>query len=116
MQITCSKVFGAGRHLTNELTRVWNWCVVQDVFNLLPNLNMEELTKSFAVKCNDMMLVIYLSSMVRSVLALHNLIDNKEERLWKEKEAAGSEEKKLTARKAEKAKPNGKLEETGEKM
>eukprot|EP00951_Prasinocladus_malaysianus_P016522 scaffold128778_cov54-Prasinocladus_malaysianus.AAC.1 len=32
------------------------------------------------VKSNDMMLVIYLSSMIRSVIALHNLIDNKETR------------------------------------
>lgn len=39
---------------------------------------MDELSRSFAVKSNDMMLVIYLSSMVRSVLALHDLIDNRE--------------------------------------
>jgi len=51
---------------------------LQDVFNLLPNLNVEDLIKSFAVKSNDMMLVIYLSSMIRSVIALHNLIENKE--------------------------------------
>jgi 26S proteasome regulatory subunit N8 len=50
---------------------------LQDVFNLLPNLNVHELVKSFAVKTNDMMLVIYLSSLVRSVIALHNLINNK---------------------------------------
>jgi 26S proteasome regulatory subunit N8 len=29
------------------------------------------------VKTNDMMLVIYLSSLIRSVIALHNLINNK---------------------------------------
>jgi len=29
------------------------------------------------VKTNDMMLVIYISSLVRSVIALHNLINNK---------------------------------------
>ena len=50
---------------------------VQDVFNLLPNLGVEELTRAFAVKGNDMMLVIYLASLVRSVLALHNLLCNK---------------------------------------
>ncbi|XP_048559581.1 26S proteasome non-ATPase regulatory subunit 7 homolog A [Triticum urartu] len=49
----------------------------QDVFNLLPNLNVNELIKAFAVKTNDMMLVIYLSSLIRSVIALHNLINNK---------------------------------------
>ncbi|KAL1222138.1 26S proteasome non-ATPase regulatory subunit 7 -like protein B [Cardamine amara subsp. amara] len=50
---------------------------LQDVFNLLPNLNVNELVKAFAVKTNDMMLVIYLSSLIRSVIALHNLINNK---------------------------------------
>ncbi|KAM0830493.1 hypothetical protein ACQ4PT_066165 [Festuca glaucescens] len=49
----------------------------EDVFNLLPNLNVNELIKAFAVKTNDMMLVIYLSSLIRSVIALHNLINNK---------------------------------------
>ncbi|XP_021295881.1 26S proteasome non-ATPase regulatory subunit 7 homolog A-like [Herrania umbratica] len=50
---------------------------LQDVFNLLPNLNVGELIKAFAVKTNDMMLVIYLSSLIRSVIALHNVINNK---------------------------------------
>jgi hypothetical protein len=31
----------------------------------------------FAVKSNDMMMVIYLASLTRSILALHKLIDNK---------------------------------------
>merc|ERR1711907_45619 len=51
--------------------------MIQDIFNLLPNLSMEEMVKSFAVKTNDMTLAIYLSSMVRSIIALHNMIDNK---------------------------------------
>jgi len=50
---------------------------LQDIFNLLPNLNVEELVKSFAVKTSDMMHVVYLSSLIRSVIALHNLINNK---------------------------------------
>ncbi|XP_038707776.1 26S proteasome non-ATPase regulatory subunit 7 homolog A-like isoform X1 [Tripterygium wilfordii] len=50
---------------------------LQDVFNLLPNLNVAELVKAFSVKTNDMMLVTYLSSVIRSVIALHNLINNK---------------------------------------
>mmetsp|Transcript_4491 Transcript_4491/g.6067 ORF Transcript_4491/g.6067 Transcript_4491/m.6067 type:complete len:310 (-) Transcript_4491:169-1098(-) len=50
---------------------------LQDVFSLLPNLNVSEMINSFAVKSNDMMLVMYLSSLIRSVLALHNLISNK---------------------------------------
>ena len=61
------------------------WCLldvaqgvrVQDVFNLLPNLGVEALSRSFTVQSNDMMLAIYLASLTRSVLALHSLIDNK---------------------------------------
>merc|ERR1712054_458952 len=50
---------------------------LQDIFNLLPNLNVEELVKAFAVKTNDMMLAIYLSSVIRAIVALHNLVDNR---------------------------------------
>ena len=38
---------------------------MQDVFNLLPNLSVEELLRSFAIKSNDMMLAVYLASMIR---------------------------------------------------
>lgn len=51
------------------------------VFNLLPNLNIEEMVRAFAVKTNDMMLVVYLAALIRSVIALHNLINNKIVRL-----------------------------------
>ena len=51
--------------------------LTQDVFNLLPNLGVEALSRSFTVQSNDMMLAIYLASLTRSVLALHSLIDNK---------------------------------------
>lgn len=50
---------------------------LQNIFNLLPNLNVEELVRSMLVKTNDMHLVIYLSSLIRSVLALHGLLTNK---------------------------------------
>ena len=50
---------------------------LQDIFNLLPNLNAEELVKSMLVKTNDIHLTVYLSSLVRSVIALHNLLNNK---------------------------------------
>ena len=35
------------------------------MFNLLPNLSVEELLRSFAIKSNDMMLAVYLASMIR---------------------------------------------------
>merc|ERR1712216_120702 len=60
--------------------------LLQDSVNLLPNLNLEDYVKAFAVKTNDMMLVVYLSSLIRSVVALHDLINNK--RQMKEAEQA----------------------------
>lgn len=59
---------------------------LQDVFNLLPNLtssaSAEEgsntgLNKAFTVKTNDELMVVYLSSLVRAIIAFHNLIENK---------------------------------------
>jgi len=44
---------------------------------LLPNLHIEEMVKSFSVKTNDYMHVIYVCSLIRSVISLHNLINNK---------------------------------------
>jgi len=75
---------------------------LQDIFNLSPNLNLEELAKSFAVKTNDMMLVIYLSSLIRSVIALHSLINNKLDlRESERKENMPVEEKKKDDKKVE---------------
>lgn len=50
---------------------------LQDIFNLLPDINQESFNKAFHVKNNDQMLVVYLAAMVRSIVALHNLINNK---------------------------------------
>lgn len=50
---------------------------LQDIFNLLPDANVREFVKSMYVKTNDQMLVVYLASLSRSVIALHNLINNK---------------------------------------
>jgi 26S proteasome regulatory subunit N8 len=47
------------------------------MFNLLPNLNVPSIVASFSIKTNDELLVIYLSSLIRAVIALHNLIENK---------------------------------------
>jgi len=65
---------------------------LQDIFNLLPNLNVNELVQAFAVKTNDMMLAIYLSSIIRAVIALHNLVDNR--LVNKDKERASDEKEK----------------------
>ncbi|VVT44278.1 uncharacterized protein SAPINGB_P000363 [Magnusiomyces paraingens] len=65
---------------------------LQDVFNLLPNLStttsvsqadastgaeLNDHGKAFTVKTNDDMMIVYLSSLVRAIIAFHNLIENK---------------------------------------
>lgn len=50
---------------------------LQDIFNLLPEINMPEFVKATYVKTNDQSLVVYLAAKIRSVIALHNLINNK---------------------------------------
>ncbi|KAH8403947.1 hypothetical protein KR215_006872 [Drosophila sulfurigaster] len=50
---------------------------LQDIFNLLPDITSDQFTSTMYVKTNDQMLVVYLASMVRSIIALHNLINNK---------------------------------------
>merc|ERR1712071_689195 len=50
---------------------------LQDIFNLLPDVSDHQFVKSVHTKTNDQMLVVYLASLTRSVIALHNLINNK---------------------------------------
>ncbi|CCH42937.1 26S proteasome regulatory subunit [Wickerhamomyces ciferrii] len=76
---------------------------LQDVFNLLPNLSgIDELNEedvdnvansknplatAFTVKTNDELMVTYISSLVRSIIAFHDLIENKiENKKLEEKE------------------------------
>ena len=79
----------------------------QDIFNLLPNLKVDEMVNSFSVKSNDYMYVIYISSLIKSILSLHDLINNKihmkeieEENIKKDKER----EEELRKKKEEEAK------------
>lgn len=50
---------------------------IQTIFNLLPNVNVEALVRAMFAKSNDFYMVIYLSALIRSVIALHNLVNNK---------------------------------------
>lgn len=61
--------------------------LLQDVFNLIPNMESEELVSAMTIKTSDQMLVMYLGSLVRATIALHNLIDNKEQNQRAENEA-----------------------------
>lgn len=73
----------------------------QDIFNLLPNLKVEQIVRSFSVKSNDYMYVMYVSGLIRSILSLHDLINNKInakeielETLKREKEEEAEKKKK----------------------
>merc|ERR1711862_699459 len=66
---------------------------LQEIFNLLPDQDSEELVRSSAMETNDMMLALYLGSMLRSTVVLHNLIKNKIKNK-KLKEQKGEENKK----------------------
>jgi len=87
---------------------------LQEIFNLMPDQDSEELVRSLATETNDMMLALYLGSMLRSTVALHNLINNKmKNKKVKEKGAESKEkdkEKKEDAKK-EKEKEGEKKEE-----
>lgn len=50
---------------------------LQTILNLLPNLNTDEMVRSMLIKTNDMHMAIYLSALIRSVIAIHDLINNK---------------------------------------
>lgn len=97
---------------------------LQDVFNLLPNLSTPpaaakdlstvngmvngsvgisggsssntELSHAMSVKTNDQLMSIYLSSLIRSITAFHDLIDNKiqNKRQADDEDAKQDEEKK----------------------
>ena len=63
--------------------------------NLLPNLKVEEMVSSFSVKSNDYMYVIYVSALIRSILSLHDLINNKIKAKEIEAENAEKEAEKI---------------------
>lgn len=86
----------------------------QDIFNLLPNLKVQEMVQSFSVKSNDYMYVVYVSNLIKSVLSLHDLINNKikmkeleAESIKKEKEETAEKLKKATEEAEAKAKAAG---------
>ena len=50
---------------------------MQNIFSLLPNLNVPTLVNSMLIKTNDMHVIIYLSSLIRTVISLHDLVANR---------------------------------------
>lgn len=74
---------------------------IQDMFNLMPDLSDPKLISAITLQSNDQGMLIYISSLVRSIIAIHDLIINKQQnkRILIEKEkneaeaAAEAEEK-----------------------
>lgn len=82
--------------------------LLQDIFNLLPDVTSENFVNSSFIKTNDQMLVVYLASLVRSVIALHNLINNKIANRDAEKKESQKDTKKETDKEATEKKVDAK--------
>ncbi|CAI4226676.1 unnamed protein product [Auanema sp. JU1783] len=86
---------------------------IQEVLNLLPDVTHPDFVVAQNVQTNDQLMCVYMGSLVRSVIALHNLIDNKLvfQKVEREKEGEGDkkkEEKKEETKKETKEKTKSK--------
>ncbi|KAF8312386.1 Mov34-domain-containing protein [Clavulina sp. PMI_390] len=78
---------------------------LQDALNLLPDLDEREVTRAFTTNTNDQLLVVYLSALVRAVIALEKLVDNKAVNgVMELEEAEGKEKEKAPGKKAKESK------------
>lgn len=74
---------------------------LQEVVGLLPQLGADvELGKAFRTQGNDSGMVVYLSALIRTVLALHDLIENRISNARQELEDAKSPEERANEAKA----------------
>lgn len=100
---------------------------LQDVFNLLPNLSTpsqegqenNELSRAMSIKTNDQLMNIYISSLIRAIIAFHDLIDNKiknrqDQAEEQEKEKAKEKEKEEKEKAAKEKKEGTPSEESKE--
>lgn len=85
--------------------------LLQDVFNLLPNLSTpstdgdsNELARAMSIKTNDQLMNIYVSSLIRAIIAFHDLIDNK---IKNRQDQAEEQEKEKAREKEREAKAKG---------
>ena len=111
------------RSLIKKLTEIKNYLVkviagkipvnaqiifnIQEIFNLLPNFDTESLIKAMSIQTNNNYLVLYLSWLAKTVVALHKLINNKiaikeEENMAKENTKKEDEKEKDKDKKEEK--------------
>ena len=50
---------------------------IQEIFNYLPNFETESVIKAMSIQTNNNYLVLYLSWITKTIVALHKLINNK---------------------------------------
>lgn len=72
---------------------------IQEIFNYLPNFEREDIIKSMSIQTNNNYLVLYLSWLVKSIVALHKLVNNK---IFLKEEANKPKEEKKEEKKEDK--------------
>ncbi|CAJ0586425.1 unnamed protein product, partial [Mesorhabditis spiculigera] len=77
---------------------------IQEVLNLLPDVSHPEFVEAQNVQTNDQLLCVYMGSLVRAIIALHNLIDNKIALQKAERDKDGLDGEKIEKKKDEKKK------------
>ncbi len=85
------------------------------MFNALPNMNAEGMVNSLTMKNNDNTFVLYISAIVRSIIALHNLINNKLQNKESDRALTDNKEKDKKEAKDAKDSKDGKEVKEGEK-
>lgn len=84
---------------------------LQEIVNLLPNLSGEKTVRSFSVMTNEMMQTIYVASIIRTIVALHKLINNRIDNKERELAIEKKEHEKAAARQQKEEKKEDKAEE-----
>eukprot|EP00906_Rhabdomonas_costata_P036356 RCo051024 len=82
---------------------------IQDIFNILPLLHQQKAQKEMAIEVNDNMMAMYMAFLVKAVVAIHSLINNKQE-LKRKKEQKEKERKEKEQREREEAEKKAKEE------
>ncbi|KAH7814913.1 putative 26S proteasome nonATPase regulatory subunit 7 [Monocercomonoides exilis] len=87
------------------------FALLQEIFNLIPDVNSPEIQRALIEHSNDSSLVLLMSNLMRTTLSMHSLIQNKIElQTKKEKEAEEEEEKKEKEREKKMIEGKGKAE------
>lgn len=94
---------------------IYQW---QDILSMFPDFCHDNFIDNLYVKTNDQMLVVYLATLVRSIIALHDLITNKltnKDAEEGKKEEAKDKKEKDDKSKDDKSKKDEKKETTSSK-